>query len=78
MIFPKDVETVDLMERLQRRMMRRRIKVNTKGFSKIFKLDENNQYGFAKTKPLPIGVFKKEAHLDMDILKNYIKMLIQN
>ena len=77
MIFPKDVETVDLMERLQRRMRRRRIKVNTKGFSKIFKLDENNQYGFAKTK-LPIGVFKKEAHLDMDILKNYIKILIQN
>ena len=61
MIFPKDVETVDLMERLQRRMMRRRIKVNTKGFSKIFKLDENNQYGFAKTKPLPIGAFKKRS-----------------
>ena len=40
---------------------------------RIFKLDENNQYGFAKTKPLPIGVFKKEVHLDMDILKNYIK-----
>ena len=65
------------MERLQRRMMRRRIKVNTKGFSQIFKLDENNQYGFTKTKLL-IGVFKKEAHLDMDILKNYIKILIQN
>ena len=57
--------------------MRRKIKVNTKGFSKIFKLDENNQYSFAKTKLL-IGVFKKEAHLDMDILKNYIKILIQN
>ena len=26
-------------------------------FSKIFKLDENNQYGFAMTKPLPIGIF---------------------
>ena len=25
-------------------------------FSKIFKLDENNQYGFAMTKPLPIGI----------------------
>ena len=26
-------------------------------FSKIFKLDENNQYGFVMTKPLPIGIF---------------------
>ena len=42
-------------------------------FSKIFILDENNQYGFAMTKPLPIGVFKKEEHLDMDILNNSVK-----
>ena len=27
-------------------------------FSKTFKLDENNQYRFAMTKPLPIGIFK--------------------
>ena len=28
--------------------------------SKILKLDENNQYGFAMTKPLPTGCIKKE------------------
>ena len=44
-----------------------------KVFSKIFKLDENNQYGFAMAKPLPIGVFKKEPHIDMDILHEAIK-----
>ena len=27
-------------------------------FSKTYKLDENNQYRFAMTKPLPIGIFK--------------------
>ena len=37
-------------------------------FSKIFKLDENNQYGFAMTKPPPIGIFKKEEHVDIEIL----------
>ena len=35
-------------------------------FSKIFKHAENNQYGFAMTKPLPIGIFKKKS---MSILK---------
>ena len=29
-------------------------------FSRIFKLEENNQYGFAMTKLLPIGTFKRE------------------
>ena len=29
-------------------------------FSKVFKLDENNQYGFAMTKPLSLGIFKKQ------------------
>ena len=29
-------------------------------FSKIFKLYENNQHGFAIRKPLPIGTFKKK------------------
>ena len=39
---------------------------NDKGYetkrmiSKILKLDENNQYGFALTKPLPTGCRKKE------------------
>ena len=28
--------------------------------SKILKLDENNQYGFSMTKPLPTGRIKKE------------------
>ena len=42
-------------------------------FSKIFKLGENNQYGFAVTKPLPIGNFNKEAHVCMDILFNSIE-----
>ena len=28
-------------------------------FSEIFRLDENNQYGFAMMKHLPIGIFKK-------------------
>ena len=41
-------------------------------FSKIFKLDENNQYGFAMAKPLPIGIFKREKEVSMDILNNSI------
>ena len=28
--------------------------------SKIIKMDENNQYGFAMTKPLPYGCIKKK------------------
>ena len=37
--------------------------------SKIFiKLDENNQYALTMMKPLPIGVFKKEEHVDIEIL----------
>ena len=31
--------------------------------SKIIKMDENNQYGFAMTKPLPYGVIKKKKVL---------------
>ena len=47
-----------------------RIKVKKQGFfCKISKLDENNQYGFAMTKPLPIGIFKNEAHVNTDILR---------
>ena len=37
-------------------------------FSKILKLDENNQYALAMMKPLPIGIFKKEEHVDIEIL----------
>ena len=37
-------------------------------FPKIFKLDENNQYGFAMKNPLPIGTFKKEPQASMEIL----------
>ena len=32
-------------------------------FSKIFKLDENNQYSFSMTKSLLIGIFKKNLWL---------------
>ena len=39
---------------------------------KIFKLDENNQYGFAMRKPLPIGIFKKEEHVYIEILNDSI------
>ena len=42
-------------------------------FSKIFKLDENNQYGFAMTKPLPIGTFKREKEVNMEILNDAIE-----
>ena len=42
-------------------------------FSKLFTLDENSQYGFAMNRPLFIGIFKKEAHVNMDILNNSIK-----
>ena len=39
-------------------------------YSKILKLDENNQYDFTVMKPLPIGTFKNEAHDSTDILFN--------
>ena len=42
-------------------------------FSKVFKLDENNQYGFAMTKPLPIGIFKKQSDPNMKTLQNSLK-----
>lgn len=41
-------------------------------FSKNFKLDENNQFGFAMTKPLPIGVFKCKQEVSMEILDNSV------
>ena len=31
--------------------------------SKILKMDENNQYGQAMTKPLPYGCIKKQEHI---------------
>ena len=34
--------------------------VTKRVISKILKLDENNQYGYAMTKPLPMGCIKKE------------------
>ena len=42
-------------------------------FSEVFKLDENNQYGFAMTKPLPIGIFKKHSDPNMETLENSLK-----
>ena len=47
-------------------------------FSKIFKLDKNNQYGLAMTKPLPIGIFKKELSVIMNILNKSIKSFNPN
>ena len=42
-------------------------------FSKIFKLEENNQHGFAMTKPLAIGTFKREKEANMEILNEAIE-----
>ena len=42
-------------------------------FSKVFKLNENNQYGFAMTKPLPIGISKKQSDPNMETLENSLK-----
>ena len=39
-------------------------------FSKVFKLDENNQYGFAMTKPLSLGIFKKQFDANMQTFEN--------
>ena len=47
-------------------------------FSKIFKLDKNNQYRLAMTKPLPIGIFKKELSVIMNILNKSIKSFNPN
>ena len=42
-------------------------------FSKIFKLDENNQYGFAMRKPLPIGIFKKKPSVTLELMNKTVK-----
>ena len=42
-------------------------------FSKIFKLDENNQYGCSMSKPLPVGIFKKEPSVSIEILNKSIE-----
>ena len=42
-------------------------------FSKIFKLDENNQYGFAITKPLPIGIFNKKPSVTLELMNKIVK-----
>ena len=41
-------------------------------FWRIFKLDENNQYGFAMTKPLPVETFKKKTFFDLNILNKVV------
>ena len=42
--------------------------------SKIIKMDENNQYGLAMTKPLPYGCIKKKKHVpSLDELKELLK-----
>ena len=42
-------------------------------FSKIFKLDENNQYGFAMTKPLSFGIFKKKPSATLQLMNKIVK-----
>ena len=42
-------------------------------FSKIFKLDENNQHGCAMTKPFSVGIFKQEISVSMEILNKSIE-----
>ena len=39
--------------------------VRRRVFSKIFKLDENSQYGFAMTRPFPIRFFKKKLDINL-------------
>lgn len=41
--------------------------------SKILKLDENNQYGFAMTKPLLIGIFKEKIYVTLEILNDVVR-----
>ena len=41
-------------------------------FSKIFKLYENNQNGFAMTKPQPVGTFRKKTSFDLNILNKVV------
>ena len=36
--------------------------------SKIIKFDENNQYGFAMTKPMPVGELKKKILLGLSTI----------
>ena len=47
-------------------------------FSEVFKLDENNQYGFTMTKPLPILIFKKQSNPNMETLENSLKNFSPN
>ena len=47
--------------------------------SKILKLDENNQYGFAITKPMPTGciIEKAPSWLEINNLIFHLKLLLQ-
>ena len=55
-IFLKDPENERVLFTYRQRQVRR-------FSSKIIKMDENNQYGFAMTKPLPYSVIKKKKVL---------------
>ena len=46
--------------------------------SKILKMDENNQYGNAMTKPLPYGCIKKEKEIPDLRQFNFISFIFQN
>ena len=43
--------------------------------SKILKLDENNQYGFGMTKPLPTGCIKTDPNISFKKLNDLIRTL---
>ena len=46
-------------------------------FSKIFKLEENIQYGFAMTKRLPIGISKKKELATLEIMNEIVIQTIK-
>ena len=47
------------------KMDREEESVKRRAFSEGFKLDMNNQYGFAMTKPLHIAIFKKKPDINL-------------
>ena len=43
--------------------------------SKIIKMDENNQYGMAMTRPLPYGCIKRKKTLNFKELEQLLKSI---
>ena len=55
-VFLKDVENEKVLFKTEDNQLKR-------FFSKIIKMDENNQYGMAMTRPLPYGCIKREKQV---------------